>query len=377
MKSKPNITLAHDFHHGKAVVTLRFGYNQELINRIKNIGGARWSQSKKCWYFLKDNFHLPTVFEALKPVSYIDYSALKTNSNTSQPQKKPKIVAKPKVKLPAAYIDVLDQQRYSESTKATYINYFGDYIRYFSGRILAEITTDEINNYLLDLIRNKKISASQQNQRINSIKFFYEKVLGREKQYFKIQRPKKEQKLPEVLSKEEIMALIESTSNKKHKAIISLLYSGGLRRGELIKLKWEDIERDRGLIRIRQGKGNKDRYTLLSKITLNHLLLYYKEYKTKEYIFENPNNGGKYSAESVGEVVKTAAIKAGIKKRVYPHILRHSFATHLLEKGVNLRYIQESLGHNDPRTTQIYSKVTQSSLGKISSPLDDLFNTSS
>lgn len=377
MKTKPNINLAQDFHHGKAVVTLRFGYNQELINRIKNIGGARWSQSKKCWYFIQGDFHLPTVSEALKSVAYVDVSALKTNSKTNKIRQKSKTVTKPKVKLPTGYIDVLDQRRYSENTKATYTNYFGDFVRHFEDKDLANISVEDINNYLLDLIRKQKISPSQQNQRINAIKFYYEKVLGREKQYYKIQRPKKEQKLPEVLSKEEIMALIESTSNKKHKAIISLLYSGGLRRGELIKLKWEDIERDRGLIRIRQGKGNKDRYTLLSKITLNHLILYYKEYKTKEYIFENPNKGGKYSAESVGEVVKTAAIKAGIKKRVYPHILRHSFATHLLEKGVNLRYIQESLGHNDPRTTQIYSKVTQSSLGKISSPLDDLFNTSS
>ena len=213
MKPKPNIVLSHDFHRGKAVVVLRFDYNLELINLIKNIGGARWSQSKQCWYFIKDEFHLPAVFKAFQPISYVDYSALDRNKRDKRDQQKTKTGTKLKVELPRAYIDVLDQRRYSESTKATYTNYFADFVRHFQGRDLTNISVEEINNYLLELIRKGNISSSQQNQRINAIKFYYEKVLGREKFYYKIERPKRSNTLPNVLSTAEVKLMIDKTKN--------------------------------------------------------------------------------------------------------------------------------------------------------------------
>lgn len=375
MKTKPNINLAQDFHHGKAVVTLRFGYNQELINRIKNIGGARWSQSKKCWYFIQGDFHLPTVYEALKSVAYVDVSALKTNSKTNKIRQKSKTVTKPKVKLPTGYIDVLDQRRYSENTKATYTNYFGDFVRHFEDKDLANISVEDINNYLLDLIRKQKISPSQQNQRINAIKFYYEKVLGREKQYYKIERAKRSNPLPNVLSTNEIKQMIDNTKNIKHKCIISILYSAGLRRSELVNLKLTDILSGQMQIKVRNSKGNKDRYVGLSKHLLQHLRNYLREFKPKEWLIEG-QKGSKYSPESILKVVKASAKKAGITRNVTPHMLRHSFATHHLESGTDLRYIQAFLGHNSSKTTEVYTHVAKTDFSKFKNPLDELYNDS-
>lgn len=374
MKPKQNITLSHDFHHGKAVVILRFDYNQELINRVKSIGGARWSQSKKYWYFIKEEFHLSKVFESLQPISYVDYSALKTNSKTNQIPQKSKTVTKPKVELPEAYYNVLDQKRYSESTKATYINYFGDYVRHFSGRALEEISIEEINNYLLGLIRNKKISSSQQNQRINAIKFYYEKVLGLEKQYYNLIRPKKAKTLPKVITEEELFKMLEVASNNKNKVIIGLIYSAGLRRSELIQLRKQDIMTDKGMIFVRGAKGKKDRTTLLSDMVCGLLDTYFKEYKPNYWIVEGPARK-QYSGTSVLNIIKNTAKKAGLSRTVTPHMLRHSFATHLLEQGVDLRHIQILLGHASSKTTEIYTHVSKKSLANIKSPLDQFIET--
>jgi len=375
VKTKPNIYLAKDFHRGKAIITLRFGYNQELINRIKNIGSARWSQSKKCWYFIQGEFHLPSVYEALKPVSDIDVSALKNNSKIVRINQKQKIVTKPKVKLPSAYLNMLDQRRYSESTKATYTNYFGDFVRHFDDKDLANISVEDINNYLLDLIRKQKISPSQQNQRINAIKFYYEKVLGKEKYYFKIERAKISNPLPNVLSTNEIKRMIDNTKNVKHKCIISILYSAGLRRSELVNLKLTDILSGQMQIKVRNSKGNKDRYVGLSKHLLQQLRNYLHIYKPKEWLIEG-QKGGKYSSESILKVVKASAKKAGITRNVTPHMLRHSFATHHLESGTDLRYIQEFLGHNSSKTTEVYTHVAKTDFSKFKNPLDELYNDS-
>lgn len=186
------------------------------------------------------------------------------------------------------------------------------------------------------------MSVSQQNQRINAIKFYYEKILGRGKEYYEIYRPKKEYKLPKVLSKNEIKMILASCNNIKHYCILMLIYSAGLRRSELIQLKISDIDSERMILNIRGSKGKKDRMSLLSENVLKILRNYYKEYKPKEYLFEGAK-GGKYSATCIANILRNAALKAGIKKSVTPHMLRRSFATHLLEQGTDLRYIQELL----------------------------------
>ena len=374
MNPKPNITLTIDSHRGKDVVLIKFDYNKELINSVKRIKGARWSQTKKSWYIEKSDFDLHTAFDALKSLAHIDYSSLKRNRKSiNQPVVLSKNkVEKLKVKLPAAYYDMLDQKRYSDSTKATYTNYFEDYIRYFNGRSLDDITVEEINGYILKLIRDQNMSASQQNQRINSIKFYYEKVLGYDKLYYKIERPKKKHALPNVLSVGEVKKIIDSTRNIKHKCIISLLYSAGLRRSELINLKLDSILSGQMQIKITNSKGDKDRYVGLSAHLLKLLREYYKEFKPKEWLIEG-KNGEQYSATSVLNVVKQAAKKAGISRRVTPHMFRHSFATHHLESGTDLRYIQEFLGHSSSKTTEIYTHVAKTDFSKFRNPLDSMY----
>lgn len=270
------------------------------------------------------------------------------------------------------YEDLLIQKRYSNNTQRVYCNYFNDFINYFNEVNLEVISKEQINSYVLTLIRSKNISTSQQNQRINAIKFYYEKVLGRERQYYELHRPKKEHKLPKVLSKNEVKKILDSCINIKHKCILMLFYSAGLRRSELINLKISDINSERMIINIIGAKGKKDRISLLSENTLKLLRKYYKEYKPSEWLFEGPN-GKKYSPTSTANILKKAARIGGIKKNVTPHMLRHSFATHLLEQGTDLRYIQELLGHNSSRTTEIYAHVSTKAINKIKNPIDDFF----
>ena len=218
------------------------------------------------------------------------------------------------------------------------------------------------------LIHQQK-SNSYLNQVINSIKFYYEVVLGMPNRFYEVERPRKEHKLPTVISKEDVLALIEQTNNIKHRCIVELLYGSGLRRNELLSLKIEDIDSKRMLVRVKQAKGNKDRITLLSQNALQDLPSYYKTWKPKEYLFEG-QKGGKYSGQSVVKVVKTAAHKAKIRITVTPHMLRHSFATHLLEAGVDLRQIQVLLGHQSSKTTEIYTHVATNTFKTIKNSLD-------
>jgi len=269
------------------------------------------------------------------------------------------------------YRDLLIQKRYSNNTIKTYCSYFNDFLNHFESKRLEELTTNQINTYILELIKNKDISTSQQNQRINAIKFYYEKVLGREKQYYNIYRPKKESKLPTVLSENEVRKLINQISNFKHRAIVSLIYSAGLRISETVNLKLSDIDSDRKLIHIRGAKGKKDRTTILSKTVLEILRNYYRQYKPNDYLFQG-QSGGQYSVKSIQNIVRKAVNKTDIKKHVTVHTLRHSFATHLLEHGTDIRYIQELLGHSSSKTTEIYTHITKKGIDKIVSPIDNL-----
>lgn len=274
-------------------------------------------------------------------------------------------------KIPEEYLELLIRRKYSQNTIKTYLSCFRDFIRHFEGKDPGDISPAQIKQYLLDLIRYKKISTSQQNQRINAIKFYYEKVLGRKKTYYYFERPRRQKSLPVVLSKEEIKMLLANTCNLKHKCILMALYSGGLRRSELIKLEVTDIDSDRMLIRIRNSKGNKDRYTLLSNQLLVMLREYYRIYQPSRWLFEGPG-GKQYSATSIENIFRRALKRSGIQKKATPHTLRHSFATHLLEQGINLRYIQELLGHASITTTEIYTRVSTHKLSEIKNPLDNL-----
>jgi len=375
LNGKPEITLSTATHRETAVVKVEFAYNRELIDALKARTNARWSANMNCWYIPKDKFDLGKFFTAMRPLAWIDYSAVKNNSEKIEEEKHPrpkKLNRNKNIILPKGYMEKLEQERYGENTIKIYTHYFKDFVAEFSNRELPKITKDEINAYILRLIQEKDISPSQQNQRINSIKFYYEKVLGRKSEYYDIGRPRKERKLPDVLSKEEIAAMIKSTENKKHKCLIAVIYSCGLRRSEAVNLKTEEIDLKRMQVKIRGGKGKKDRYVPLAKKTLVYLNEYYKNDEPKIFVFE-VKPGRKYSATSVYNVIKKTAKNAGVQKRVYPHILRHSFATHNLEQGMDLRFIQELLGHESSKTTEIYTHVSQKDLQKFKNPFDDAF----
>jgi site-specific recombinase XerD len=269
---------------------------------------------------------------------------------------------------PETYLQKLELKKYSNSTVKSYVSCFENFINHHHDKAIDNLNENDIRLYLQFLIQSNR-SKSYINQSINSIKFYYELVLGMPNRFYSIERPRKDKKLPIVLSKENVKKLIENTNNIKHRCIVSLLYSAGLRRSELLNLKLTDIDSSRMLIRVEDAKGNKDRYTLLSSTALNDLRVYYKQWKPNIYLFESPN-GKKYSPNSVGKIVVNAAIKAGIKKHVSPHTLRHSFATHLLEAGTDLRYIQLLLGHSSTKTTEIYTHVAKSSFDSIKNPLD-------
>jgi site-specific recombinase XerD len=228
-----------------------------------------------------------------------------------------------------------------------------------------------INDFQRYLVTERCVATATQNQAINSIKFYYERVLGQARKVYFIERPQKEKFLPEVMSIEEVTILLKSISNLKHRAIIMTIYSGGLRISELINLKVKDIDGNRMQIRISQSKGKKDRYTLLSKKTLITLRQYFTEYKPKEWLFEG-ENGKKYSDSSIYSIFKKALNDARIYKKVTVHGLRHSFATHLLESGTDLRYIQSLLGHSSSKTTEIYTHITTKGFDQIKNPLDGL-----
>ena len=240
---------------------------------------------------------------------------------------------------------------------------FESFINHYNDKDPITINELEIRAYLQKLIHQGK-SNSYINLTINSIKFYYETVLGMPNRFYEIERPRKKKQLPKLLSKEEIIKMLQHTTNIKHRFIISLLYSSGLRRGELLNLKINDIDSKRMVIKVNCAKGNKDRVTVLSSSILSDLRNYYKDYKPKEFLFEGQNRQ-KYSGTSILKIVSKSAEKAGINKKVTPHMLRHSFATHLLENGTDIRHIQLLLGHSSTKTPEIYTHVTNKSFKDI------------
>jgi integrase/recombinase XerD len=269
---------------------------------------------------------------------------------------------------PESYLQKLEIRRYSLNTVRTYVQLFETFLNHHPIQDPKNLNESDIREYLSHLVQEAK-SDSYINQSINSIKFYYEVVLGMPNRFYSIERPIKRQKLPIVLSKEEIKGMIRCTNNIKHKCIVSLLYSAGLRREELLNLKIEDIDSKRMLIRVDSGKGKKDRHTLLSKNLLKDLRLYYKDWLPSTYLFEG-SHGSQYSGSSVAKIVSRAATNSGIRKRITPHMLRHSFATHLLEEGTDIRYIQSLLGHSSTKTTEIYTHVAVRHFNSIINPLD-------
>ena len=278
-------------------------------------------------------------------------------------------------------MEILDKVReklvvlgYSVNTQKTYLHYLSLFCTYFGETNIDNLSKQDIETYFYDLIQRKKLSYSAQSQYINAIKFYFEKVKNNPRAVYNLIRPKKPQRLPNVMSKNEVKKLLDVVSNIKHKVVLLLAYSSGLRLSEIINLKISDIDSNRMLIFVRAGKGRKDRTTILSNQGLKLLREYYRIFKPKIWLFESVEKGKQYSAKSVQNIMKRSLLKTGINKPYTFHTLRHSFATHLLEQGIDLRYIQELLGHKSSKTTEIYTHVSTKNLKNIISPGDILFS---
>jgi site-specific recombinase XerD len=274
-------------------------------------------------------------------------------------------------KVLEAFEKELKLRRYSFSTRKAYHLRIKHFLKSL-GKLPQDITSEEIHAYFLKLVDQDQVSYSFHNQAISAIRFLYRYVLQEYQRPAKVPRPRAEKKLPLVLSRETIVRLLGGVKNIKHQTLLMLVYSGGFRVSEVVRLRVEDLDENRRLIRVRAGKGRKDRYTILSGTALQVVKIYKDSYRPEKWLFPGQRTDCHLTARSAQKVIDRARRKAEIPQHATMHTLRHSFATHLLEAGTDLRYIQELLGHKSSKTTEIYTHISQEDLGRIQSPLDSL-----
>jgi site-specific recombinase XerD len=349
----------------------------DYLEAVKNIHGRRWDAEEKCWEIPYTKLSLRFIEQYLKKVAQLDFKPDPNIPDTmaSPPQPMPPVAKKSPPARYEAAVTALEQcltlKRYSWRTVKTYKNCFRQFIRYYDDIKPSQLTRKQIDDYILYMIREKRLSESHQNQILSAIKMFYGEVLGQESKVQNLLRPKKAQKLPHVLTEEEVSRLLRSADNLKHRCILMLIYSAGLRLGEAVNLRIADLQPQSRRLFIRGGKGKKDRFTILSEKAWNKLKEYMAVYRPVEWLFEG-QTGGRYSDRSIQAIFTRAKQKSMINPYATVHTLRHSFATHLMEKGIDLRYIQELLGHESSKTTEIYTHITRRGWEKLRSPLDDL-----
>lgn len=344
-------------HDNQKRLAIRFTYKADWNNMVRTLVGAKWSSSMRCWH-VADNEDYRKLLGLVKNDKAIE--GIKSGNKLDEKKQE-------EVKQ---FVLWMRNKRYSESTILAYSNVIKVLLTWIE-KPSNMITNQDILEFNEKFILEKKLSATYQSQFINALKLFHQTIYQSKLVVENLVRPKQGRKLPNVLSEEEIENILNACENLKHKSMLSLIYSAGLRRGELLELKHTDINSKRMVIQIRNAKGKKDRIVPLSKSVLVMLREYFIHFKPKEYLFEG-QYGGKYSERALEEALKVAVKKAGIIRHVNLHMLRHSYATHLMESGTHLRHIQELLGHKSPKTTQIYTHVSREEIGKIISPFDRL-----
>ncbi|HFX17604.1 MAG TPA: integrase [Flavobacteriales bacterium] len=352
-------------HRQKTWIAIKFKYNDTLIKLCKYDVKAKWSRTHRCWYVPATKLQFEAILDTFKGVANIDCQIDDTFFEV--------VLDKESRLFLKNFWRWLKARRYSESTIEAYYGFAKSLLVYLNGRMpILQIDNPTIEQFIFEVLVNEKhISISSQRQFVSAMKALKKFEPGLAFDGELLVRPKKSQYLPTVLSSEEVIRLLQKTKNLKHRAAIMMLYSGGLRISELLHLKLADIDLHRQQIHIKQSKNRKDRMVVLAKSALPLMMNYLQTYSPEEYFIENPK-GGMYSAESLRAVLKRSAQAAGIRKRVTPHTLRHSYATHLLEQGIDVRYIQELLGHARTETTMIYTHVTRKDLKQIESPLDKI-----
>ncbi|HEY8689349.1 MAG TPA: tyrosine-type recombinase/integrase [Chitinophagaceae bacterium] len=395
------VTLKAFFHNEMECIGIFSGENATLNTIFQKKAGARWSRTHKCWYMpcTKKNYEMLANALSGKAILQTDllkqYLENKKNKTVQPLAYKNKSVAKQETKktpAPASkQIHTLSKENsealqqfhqqlilksYSASTIRTYTNEFVQFLNTINNVPAYEFSTARIKDYLQYCFEKLKLSENTLHSRMNALKFYYEQVLKKEKFFWEIPRPKKPMILPKLLNETELGKLFNALTNRKHKAMLFTAYSAGLRVSEIVNLKISDIDSKRMQIFIERAKGKKDRYVNLSPILLDILRKYLLEYKPspKIYLFESEQTFTAYPTRTVQQIFSTAKQKAGISKAVGVHSLRHSFATHLLDKGTDIRFIKDLLGHFDIKTTERYLHVSRQKLINIISPLDDLMS---
>ena len=379
-----DIELRYFLNGSEPIVQLIFEYDSRLIRLLKAHTNAMWSSSLKCWYIPCNEFH-PEKFKrdfgsdyylhASSAQAAAILSSVKGRLTANGNMRPTGLFSKPdpgKDEKMRHFREWMVSKRYSESTIKVYYECLQLFFRFFADKKIEEIGNPDLVDFNNRYILANGYSATLQNQVVNALKLFYSRLEGIKLEVEQLERPRRTHVLPNVLSKEEVLRILRACINNKHRTMLCLIYACGLRRGELLNLKPLDIASSRGLMIIRQGKGNKDRIVPISEKTIEMLRVYYRMYHPKVWLFEGQVAGQQYSERSLQLVLKHALEVAKIKKPVTLHWLRHSYATHLLENGTDLRYIQELLGHKSSKTTEIYTHVSTRSLQKIKSPFDDI-----
>lgn len=348
----PTIEFQIGNHRGKDVIFIRFAHHAELNKRVRKLVGVRWSQSEKAWYVLdtplyREKFGLKAKSFIPSTIHQINYAAYER------------------------FIETLQLKAYSPNTIRTYKNEFLQFLEILKNNAVEDMDANRLRDYFVYCTNKLKLSENTLHSRINAIKFYYEQVLKRERIFIDIPRPKKPLLLPNVLALSQVELLFSKLENLKHKTMLYLAYSAGLRVSEVVNLKVKDIHSARMVINIKGAKGKKDRIVPLSEGILQLLRKYYQAYKPQSWLFEGQYKEA-YSTRSLQQIFHRAKKEARIPQDVTFHSLRHSYATHLHERGTDIKLIQELLGHNDIKTTLRYTHVSNRTLAKVESPFDKL-----
>ena len=373
VKLQPMLTV-----DSRTVISVTYKPCKRVYETLRYSKLAAWQQEQKCFAIPEGGQHIQQLAKELEGIGWLWLSQellVRDVVLLRRLWEQTYLKGPDYITCPIDYLEKLFLLNYSMNTIRTYHSLLLRFLNNHKDKGMERVnafTEEDINQYHRQMVQAGAYSCSFINQSINAVKFYYQRVLGRhEVQLHNVERPEKPDRLPTVLSKQEVKRILEATGNLKHRCMLQLLYAGGLRIGEVINLRLSDVKSDRNLLLIRGGKGKKDRTTVLSQKLLENLRAYYKEYRPKEWLFEG-QFGGQYTVDSIRNVFRACMVKAAIKTKATPHTLRHSFATHLLEQGTDLRYIQTLLGHRSSKTTEIYTHVTSYALDKIMSPLDNL-----
>ena len=396
------------YHRGQECIGIYFEKNAVIQSAIQRQASCKWSKTHSCWYIACTGENYLRLKTALENKAELEIGELKKfliekrKANAELPlsnnnhkiivriEKKENVIKVANLQKPAATKNKLSKENdeamqqfkrhlvlkgYSQSTLRTYENEFRQFLQTIKDKPASDLNVSRLKDYFQYCFTTLHLSENTLHSRINAMKFYYEQVLGREKFFWEIPRPKKPLLLPKLLNEDELRKLFNALTNKKHKAMLFTAYSAGLRVSEVVNLKIADIDSQRMQIFIARAKGKKDRYVNLSPILLDILRKYLLDYKPrpKIYLFESEQTLGGYPTRTAQQIFANAKKKAGIKKEVGIHSLRHSFATHLLDKGTDIKYIKDLLGHFNIKTTERYLHVSKQQLINIVSPLDDLW----